>query len=71
VISMNTVADILGVHDLIAFCSDCDHKGKVPIEKLDPGLVLTSLYARLRCSACRSSNTSIRLVYNLPDGETR
>jgi primosomal protein N' len=43
------------------FCADCNHSAVVP--RLDENMTIPALKASLRCSACGSHDTSIRICY--------
>ena len=43
------------------YCTDCDHRGVAP--RADESMTIPALKAGLRCSACGSHDTSIRICY--------
>ena len=46
---------------IYGYCTDCDHSGVVP--RVDEQITIPALNANLRCSACGSQDTSIRICY--------
>lgn len=48
---------------ILAFCDACGHQALLDRRRLPTGLTVQQVRARLRCSACGSRDTSIRIVY--------
>ena len=46
---------------IYGYCAGCDHSGVVPM--LNERMTIPALKASLRCSACGSHDTSIRICY--------
>ena len=48
---------------ILGFCDACGHSGPLDRSKVPEGASVQGLAKMLRCSACRSREASIRIVY--------
>jgi hypothetical protein len=48
---------------ILVFCDACGHQSPLDRAKVPAGLCVQELPGKLRCSACGSRETSMRIVY--------
>jgi DNA-directed RNA polymerase subunit RPC12/RpoP len=60
----NTLDDFpAGAFTILAFCDTCGQQVSLDRAGLPQGLAINDLLRRLRCAACGSRETSIRIAY--------
>jgi hypothetical protein len=52
-----------GAFDLRGFCDACGYSANIARDRIPSGLSVQNLARRLRCTACRSRETGIRIIY--------
>ena len=52
-----------GTFTILAFCDTCGHQARLDQTRVPAGTTVQALRMRLRCSACGSHATSMRIVY--------
>ncbi|HYN76816.1 MAG TPA: hypothetical protein VES73_03370 [Lamprocystis sp. (in: g-proteobacteria)] len=48
---------------VLAFCDTCGHQAALDRDRVPAGVTVQALRMRLRCSACGSHATSLRILY--------
>jgi hypothetical protein len=65
----NTLADFpVETFTILAFCDACGRSRPLDRAALPAGLTVDALRRRLRCTACGSHETSIRIIYTAAGG---